>query len=124
MQTYWLTHKISYTWQTTPRVITTKVGFQKCCLSVHFQSHVQKLLFKSTRRSYSTEHSLSIFHSGLSLQNHESKIVLNKIMDISPVTADLKDNLFYNPNKDSTLKHIEVTEDSVRLEFSNTDGMD
>lgn len=67
--------------------------------------------------------SLSFFHKDFVQHQQGAVKMVNKIVGVTPVSEDLKDNLFYNPNRESTFKHIEITEETIRLEFSSTDGV-
>jgi hypothetical protein len=48
---------------------------------------------------------------------HESAVVVSALLRglTAPRSQDLHRNIFLNPNTESSLKHVELTDDSIRL---------
>lgn len=63
----------------------------------------------------------SFFNNSL---DNKSNNIISKIIGLKPVSYDLSSNILHNPNQDSKFKHIEVTEEHVRLEFSEINGIE
>lgn len=93
-------------------------------ITKHLYKENFKFCRKYTSKSYKNEERnfivQSFFHHSI---DNKSNAVMSKILGVKPISCDLKTNILHNPNNNSKFKHIEVTEEHIRLEFSEINGM-